>query len=173
MSESKDPVKHMLNLALATALNDLQYYADEFEKTKIPEVQALLLVLQESEEEFIAKIEDMMFTGVFSTIEEAQGIHGKWPPPSSDPFDFTSPFGSTLQFQRVTVCNQVLERGLKSHKFYLSISSRAKSKVVGMVFEYLAYLKGQHLERMRRVCESFAPLSEEPSESSITWSSDE
>ncbi|TFG06379.1 hypothetical protein EU522_01680 [Candidatus Thorarchaeota archaeon] len=156
MSDAKDPVKHMLNLALATALNDLQYYADEFEKTKIPEVQALLLVLQESEEELIAKIEDMMFTGVISAIEEAQAIHGKWAPPNNEPFDFTSPFGSTLQFQRVTVCNQVLERGLKSHRFYLSISSRAKSKVVGIVFEYLAYLKIQHLERLRKVCESFA-----------------
>ncbi|NHI83416.1 MAG: hypothetical protein EAX81_03850 [Candidatus Thorarchaeota archaeon] len=159
MSDFKDPVKHMLNLALATALNDLQYYADELEKTKIPEVQALLLVLQESEEELIAKIEDMMFTGVVSAIEEAQVVHGKWEPPNSDPFDFTSPFGSTLQFQRVTVCNQVLERGLKSHKFYLSISSRAKSKVVGVVFEYLAYLKNQHLKRLRKVCESFASPS--------------
>lgn len=155
MSEAKDPVKHMLNLALATALNDLQYYTDELVRTKIPEVQALLLVLQESEEELIAKIEEMMITGVISAIDEAREIEGKWESPSEEPFDFSSPFGSTLQFQRVSVCNQVLERGLRAHMFYLSISARAKSRVVSVVFEYIAYMKSEHLHRLRKVCESF------------------
>ncbi|MFX1367113.1 MAG: hypothetical protein ACFFAY_00725 [Promethearchaeota archaeon] len=167
MSDAKDPVKHMLNLALATALNDLQYYTDELEKTKIPEVQALLLVLQESEEELIAKIEDMMVTGVISAIDEAKKISGKWDSPSDEPFDFSSPFGSTLQFQRVSVCNQVLERGLRSHLFYLSISARAKSKVVSVVFEYIAYMKAQHLLRLRKVCEA---LQAESSDTYVRWS---
>ncbi len=167
MSDAKDPVKHMLNLALATALNDLQYYTDEFERTKIPEIQALLLVLQESEEELIAKIEDMMVTGVISAIDEAKKISGKWNSPSDEPFDFSSPFGSTLQFQRVSVCNQVLERGLRSHLFYLSISARAKSKVVSVVFEYIAYMKAQHLLRLRKVCESFQA---ESSDTYVRWS---
>jgi len=164
----------MLNLALATALNDLQYYTDEFERTKIPEVQALLLVLQESEEELIAKIEGMMVTGVISAIDEARAIAGKWESPNDEPFDFSSPFGSTLQFQRVSVCNQVLERGLKAHMFYLSISARAKSKVVSVVFEYLAYMKAEHLRRMRKVCKSFQAESSGSggeSDTSASWSS--
>ena len=47
MSSKKDPVRHMLNLALATALNDLDYYQSESEKASMPEVKALLTVLEE------------------------------------------------------------------------------------------------------------------------------
>ncbi|MFX0107590.1 MAG: hypothetical protein ACFE7R_04840 [Candidatus Hodarchaeota archaeon] len=159
MSARKDPIKHMLNLALATALNDLEYYQREMERTNIPEVRALLLVLEESEEALIERIEHMMVAGIIGAVDESQARRAEWEEPDGSPFEFGSPFSETLQFQRWTVCNETLARALKSYGFYLSIAARAKSEVVSALFEYLAYMKSKHIRRLRKVCQSFNELS--------------
>ncbi len=156
MSERKDPVRHMLNLALATALNDLEYYQRALDQTRIPEARALLLVLEESEEELIEKIEHMMVAGVIEAVAGSKEIKASWEEPNEDPFEFASPFAASLQFQRWTICNDTLERSLKAYGFYLSIAARAKSEVVSALFEYFAYIKAQHIRRLRKVCESFS-----------------
>ena len=155
MSNAKDPVKYMLNLALATALNDLQFYLDEEAARKAPEVKALLKVLAESEETMIAAIEGMMIGGVTTAMEEVLELRDSMIPPNENPFEFGSAFSPSLQFERWSLCNGALESGLKAYRYYVSIATRAKSKVVSRLFEYLSYLKGRHIERLRRVCESF------------------
>jgi hypothetical protein len=145
----------MLNLALATALNDLEYYQRTLERTINPEVRALLMVLEESEEDLIEKIEHMMIAGVVDAVLETQDTKAGWEPPNQDPFEFASPFAESVQFQRWTICNDTLERSLKAYSFYLSIAARAKSDVVGALFEYLGNVKSRHIARLRRVCESF------------------
>ncbi|MFW9846254.1 MAG: hypothetical protein ACFFD6_05880 [Candidatus Thorarchaeota archaeon] len=155
MSDRKDPIRHMLNLALATALNDLAFYQRELERTAIPEVKALLLVLEESEEDLIEKIEHMMVAGVIGAVDDSKERKANWESPNEDPFEFASPFSASIQFQRWSVCNDTLQRSLKSYGFYLSIAGRAKSEVVSALFEYLAYLKSQHIKRLRKVCDSF------------------
>lgn len=160
MTTNKDPVKHLLNLALATAMNDLQFYQDVFEKTQSPEAKALLLVLQESEEALISAIEEMMVSGIFSAIEEARKKKYSMVPPDKSPFDFASPFSTGLQFDRWSICNSTLERGVKAYTFYLSIAARAKSEMVSLLFQYIAYLKARHIKRLRKVCESFKEGSE-------------
>lgn len=145
----------MLNLALATALNDLDYYQRELEKTNIPEVRALLLVLEESEEDLIDRIEHMMVAGVLDAVDDSKERKANWESPNEDPFEFASPFSASVQFQRWSVCNDTLQRSLKSYGFYLSIAGRAKSEVVSALFEYLAYLKSKHIKRLRKVCDSF------------------
>ena len=155
MINAKDPVKYMLNLALATALNDLQFYLDEEAARTAPEVKALLKVLAESEETLIATIESMIISGVTTAMEEVLRLRDSATPPNEDPFEFGSSFSPGLQFERWSLCNGSLERCLKAYHFYVSISTRAKSQVVSRLFEYIAYLKGGHIERLRRVCESF------------------
>ena len=155
MSNAKDPVKYMLNLALATALNDLQFYLDEEAARTAPEVKALLKVLAESEETLIAAIEGMMIGGVTTAMEEVLELRDSMIPPNENPFEFGSAFSPGLQFERWSLCNGALESGLKAYRYYVSIATRAKSKVVSRLFEYLSYLKGRHIERLRRVCESF------------------
>ncbi|MGY5862345.1 MAG: hypothetical protein RTU09_08235 [Candidatus Thorarchaeota archaeon] len=145
----------MLNLALATALNDLQFYLDEEAARTAPEVKALLKVLAESEETLIATIESMIISGVTTAMEEVLRLRDSATPPNEDPFEFGSAFSPGLQFERWSLCNGSLERCLKAYHFYVSISTRAKSQVVSRLFEYIAYLKGGHIERLRRVCESF------------------
>ncbi len=155
MINAKDPVRYMLNLALATALNDLQFYLDEEAARTAPEVKALLKVLAESEETLIAAIEGMIVGGVTTAMEEVLLMREASTPPNEDPFEFGSAFSPGLQFERWSLCNGALERCFKAYRFYTSISTRAKSKVVSRLFEYVAYLKAGHIERLRRVCESF------------------
>jgi hypothetical protein len=155
MINAKDPVKYMLNLALATALNDLQFCLDEEAARTAPEVKALLKVLAESEETLIAAIEGMMISGVTTAMEEVLRLRDSTTPPNENPFEFGSAFSPGLQFERWSLCNGALERGFKAYRFYISIATRAKSKVVSRLFEYLSYLKGRHINRLRRVCESF------------------
>ncbi|MHA2143083.1 MAG: hypothetical protein ACXADC_00670 [Candidatus Thorarchaeota archaeon] len=155
MSDRKDPVRHMLNLALATALNDLDYYQRALETTRMPEVRALLMVLEESEEDLIERIEHMMVAGPLEGVENSKNRKANWEPPDEDLFEFASPFAASVQFQRWSICNETLQRSLNSYGFYLSIANRAKSEVVSALFEYLAYLKSQHIKRLRKVCNSF------------------
>ncbi|MHA2065327.1 MAG: hypothetical protein ACXABY_13205 [Candidatus Thorarchaeota archaeon] len=155
MSERKDPVRHMLNLALATAMNDLDYYQRALGKTKMPEVRALLMVLEESEEDLIERIEHMMVAGVLEGVEDSKDRKANWEPPNEDLFEFASPFAASVQFQKWSICNETLQRSLKAYGFYLSIATRAKSEVVSALFEYLAYLKSQHIKRLRKVCDSY------------------
>ena len=155
MSEKKDPVRHMLNLALATSLNDLDYYQRELEKATVPEVRALLIVLEESEENLIERIEHMMVAGPLEGVENSRERKANWESPNEDLFEFASPFAESVQFQRWSICNDTLQRCLKAYGFYLSIANRAKSEVVSALFEYLAFLKSNHIKRLRKVCESF------------------
>jgi len=155
MSERKDPVRHMLNLALATALNDLDYYQRELERATMPEIRALLIVLEESEEDLIERIEHMMVAGPLEGVENSKERKANWESPNEDLFEFATPFAESIQFQRWSICNDTLQRSLKSYGFYLSIANRAKSEVVSALFEYLAFLKSKHIKRLRRVCESF------------------
>jgi hypothetical protein len=155
MSVSKDPVRHMLNLALATALNDLDHYQRALENATMPEVRALLMVLEESEENLIERIEHMMVAGPLEGVENSKERRANWESPNEDLFEFASPFAASVQFQRWSICNDTLQRSLKAYGFYLSIATRAKSEVVSAVFEYLAFLKSQHIKRLRNVCDSF------------------
>ncbi|MHA2118679.1 MAG: hypothetical protein ACW98J_07145 [Candidatus Thorarchaeota archaeon] len=152
---SKDPVRHMLNLALATALNDLDHYQRALENASMPEVRALLMVLEESEENLIERIEHMMVAGPLEGVENSKERRANWEAPNEDLFEFASPFAASVQFQRWSICNDTLQRSLKAYGFYLSIATRAKSEVVSAVFEYLAFLKSQHIKRLRNVCDSF------------------
>lgn len=155
MSGTSDSVRHMLNMALATALNDLEYYQRTLERTNNPEVRALLLVLEESEEDLIEKIEHMMIAGIVDAVLETKDSKARYEAPNENPFEFASPFASSLQFQRWTICNETLERSLKAYSFYLSIAARAKSEVVSALLLYLANVKSRHIMRLRKVCESF------------------
>jgi rubrerythrin len=146
----------MLKLALATSLNQLQFYESAAETAQIPEVKALLNVLAESEEAMIDRIEQMLSISrnplmivdeISESFQELESLED----PDETPFDLyrseTDP--------RIFICNKALEMTLKGYSFFLSISVRAKSDLVSQIFQYFARQKADQIARIRRVCETF------------------
>ena len=156
MSTHKSPILRMLKLALATSLNQLQFYESAAKTAQITEVKALLNVLAESEEAMIDRIEQMLSISrnpllivdeITENLEELESLED----PDETPFDLhrneTDP--------RIFVCNKALEMTLKGHSFFLSISARAKSDLVSRLFQYFARQKAEQISKIRRVCETF------------------
>ncbi len=148
---SKNPLKILLNLALSMSTHHYEYYDETADSVETPQVKALLRVLADTERYLIIEIRDMMATGVLDEIEEMGRVEVGDDPPNDTPFapdrNDTDP--------RIFVCNKALEQEVKGYTFYLSISARAKSELVSRVFEYLAFIKSEQIERIRKVCESF------------------
>lgn len=147
----KNPLETLLNLALSMSTRHYEYYDETADSVEIPQVKALLRVLADTERDLIIEIRDMMVTGVLDEIEEMDRVEVGDDPPDDTPFapdrNDTDP--------RIFVCNKALEQEVKGYTFYLSISARAKSELVSRVFEYLAFIKSEQIERIRKVCESF------------------
>ena len=156
MSTQSSPILRMLKLALATSLNQLQFYESAAETAQIPEVKALLNILAESEETMIDRIEQMLSISrnplmivdeISESIEELEALED----PDETPFDLhrneTDP--------RIFICNKALENTLKGYSFFLSISVRAKSNLISRIFQYFARQKAEQVEKIRRVCETF------------------
>jgi rubrerythrin len=146
----------MLKLALATSLNQLQFYENAAETAQIPEVKALLNILAESEEEMIDRIEQMLSISrnpllivdeISESVEELEAFED----PDATPFDLHR----TDTDPRIFICNKALEMTLKGYSFFLSISVRAKSDLVSRLFQYFARQKADQIEDIRRVCETF------------------
>jgi hypothetical protein len=147
----KNPLENLLNLALTMSTHHYEYYSETAKNVEIPKVKALLRTLADTERDLIAQIRHMMATGVLDEIEAMGKIEVAENSPDDSPFapdrNDTDP--------RIFVCNKALEQEVKGYTFYLSIAARAKSELVSRVFEYLAFIKSQQIERIRRVCKSF------------------
>ncbi|MGY5871591.1 MAG: hypothetical protein RTV72_05040 [Candidatus Thorarchaeota archaeon] len=147
----KNPLENLLNLALSMSTRHFEYYDETADSVEIPQVQALLRVLADTERDLIIEIQDMIVTGVLDEIEEMGRVQVGDDPPDDTPFaperNDTDP--------RIFVCNKALAQEIKGYTFYLSIATRAKSELVSRVFEYLAFIKSEQIERIRNVCDSF------------------
>jgi len=147
----KNPLESFLNLALTMSERSYEYYSETADNVETPKVKALLRVLADTERDLIAQIRHMMATGVLDEIEAMGKVEVGEDPPNDAPFapdrNDTDP--------RIFVCNRALEQEVKGYTFYLSIAARAKSELVSRVFEYLAFIKSQQIERIRKVCDSF------------------
>jgi len=147
----KNPLESFLKLALTMSERGYEYYSETADNVETPKVKALLRVLADTERDLIAQIRHMMATGVLDEIEAMGKVEVGEDPPDDTPFapdrNDTDP--------RIFVCNRALEQEVKGYTFYLSIAARAKSELVSRVFEYLAFIKSQQIERIRKVCGSF------------------
>ncbi|MCK5265341.1 MAG: hypothetical protein KAR03_07010 [Candidatus Thorarchaeota archaeon] len=147
----KNPLETLLNIALSMSTRHYEYYDETADSVEIPQVKALLRVLADTERDLIIEIQDMIVTGVLDEIEEMGRVEVGDDPPDDTPF---APDRNDTDPQ-IFVCNKALEQEVKGYTFYLSISARAKSELVSRVFEYLAFIKSEQIERIRKVCESF------------------
>lgn len=147
----KNPLDPLLNVAMAMSTRHYEYYSETAEQVKTPQVKALLLVLAETERDLIANIRHMMATGILDEIEAMGRVEVGDDPPDDSPFAperiDTDP--------RIFVCNKALEQEVKGYTFYLSIAARAKTELASRLFEYLAFIKSQQIERIRKVCVTF------------------
>ncbi|MFX1606944.1 MAG: hypothetical protein ACFFDD_13705, partial [Promethearchaeota archaeon] len=121
------------------------------EQVQTPQVKALLLVLADSERDLIAHIRHMMVTGILDEIEITERITADDNPPDDSPI---APERIDSD-PRIFVCNKALEQEIKGYTFYLSIAARAKTELVSRLFEYLAFVKSQQIEQIRKVCVTF------------------
>jgi rubrerythrin len=148
---AKNPLENLLKLALSMSTRHHQYYDETADSVETPQVRALLRVLADTERDLIIEIQDMIVTGVLDEIEEMSRVEVGDDPPDATPFaperNDTDP--------RIFVCNKALEQEVKGYTFYLSIAARAKSELVSRVFEYLAFIKSEQIERIRKVCITF------------------
>jgi rubrerythrin len=150
MSDLKDALRPMLKLALTTSANHFQFYHNAAMKIEYPRIKALLLVLSETEEGLMARIEDMIATGVVDEVEEIMNVDD-FDTPDATPFDLSRDDTDP----RIYICNRALEQEIRGYTFYLTIAARAKSEVISHVFEYFAYVKTLQIEKIRRVCQTF------------------
>jgi rubrerythrin len=148
MNEQKSPIDQMLNLALATAMNQYQFYLDISSKVETTKVKELLLSLARSEEALIVKIESMMVSGVLDAVERTRTMEED--EPDDTPFDLVQ----AETDPRLYVCNRALKMTMKGYTFYLSIAARAKSEVISRVFRYFAHMKAEQIRQIRFICES-------------------
>ncbi|TFG99331.1 hypothetical protein E4H12_03150 [Candidatus Thorarchaeota archaeon] len=148
---AKNPLENLLKLALSMSTRHHEYYDETADNVETPQVKALLRVLADTEHDLIIEIQDMIVTGVLDEIEEMGRVVVGDDPPDDTPFaperNDTDP--------RIFICNKALEQEVKGYTFYLSIAARAKSELVSRVFEYLAFIKSEQIERIRKVCETF------------------
>jgi len=147
----KNPLETLLKLALSMSERNHEYYDETADSVETPQVQALLRVLADTERDLIIEIQDMIVTGVLDEIEEMGRVVVGDDPPDDTPF---APERNDSD-PRIFVCNKALEQEVKGYTFYLSIAARAKSELVSRVFEYLAFIKSEQIERIRKVCETF------------------
>ena len=145
-------------MALTTTANQYDFYLKAANAAETPQVKALLMVLAETEGELIERIRLMMTTGVLDVVEEVVKEGFSYEEPDSTPFGMDrTPFAeSNIDTDpRLYVCNRALEKEFSGFTFYKSISSRAKSEMIRRVFDYLAFIKSQQIERIRKVCITF------------------
>ena len=147
----KNPLDPLLNMVLAMSTRHYEYYSETAEQVQTPQVKALLLVLAETERNLIAHIRHMMVTGILDEIEAVNKVNVGDDPPDDSPIAperiDTDP--------RIYVCNKALEQEVKGYTFYLSIAARAKTELASRLFEYLAFIKFQQIQRIRKVCTTF------------------
>ena len=148
---SQNPLDPFMRLALSMANRHFDYYSNTAKQVVNPKIKALLLVLAETEEELIGQIRHMMATGILDEIEEMGRVD-----PDDDPPDESPIFPERIETDpRIYVCNKALEQEVKGYGFYLSMATRAKSELVSRLFEYLAFIKAQQIDKIRNVCGSF------------------
>jgi rubrerythrin len=150
MSTDRKSIGQMLNLALATSLNHLDFYLTAANEAQDPMIKALLMVLGESEEELAGEIERMMMSGIGTAVQEVAG-YDQGEAPDETPFDLYR----AETDQRLFICNTALDMEVKGYTFYLSVAARAKSEVISRLFEYFAHMKARQITRIRRMCETF------------------
>jgi len=148
---AKNPLESFLKMALSMSTRHHEYYDETANNVETPKITALPRVLADTPRDLIIEIQDMIVTGVLDEIEEMGRVEVGDDPPDDTPFaperNDTDP--------RIFVCNKALEQEVKGYTFYLSIAARAKSELVSRVFEYLAFIKSEQIERIRKVCETF------------------
>ena len=150
--------QHLLRMALTTTANQYDFYLKAANAAETPQVKALLMVLAETEGELIERIRLMMTTGVLDIVEEVVKEDFSYENPDPTPFGMDrTPFAeSNIDTDpRLYVCNRALEKEFSGFTFYKSISSRAKSEMIRRVFDYLAFIKSEQIERIRKVCVTF------------------
>jgi rubrerythrin len=147
----KNPLDPLLNIALAMSTRHYEYYTVTAEQVQMPKVKALLNVLADTERDLIAHIRHMMVTGILDEIEVLERVTTDGTPPDDSPIAperiDTDP--------RIFVCNKALEQEIKGYTFYLSLAARAKTELASRLFEYLAFVKSQQIEHIRKVCMTF------------------
>jgi rubrerythrin len=144
-----DPTTPMLKIALSTARSQHEFFLNTAKGSEVEEVKALLMHLAESESKMIDKIQHMMITGIVDEIEELE--HTDDSVPDSTPFDPSRAESDP----RIYVCNQVLEKGIKTYTLYLRLASRSKSDVISQLFEYLAQLEKRQIDELREICKCY------------------
>ncbi|OLS28872.1 MAG: hypothetical protein ThorAB25_17740 [Candidatus Thorarchaeota archaeon AB_25] len=147
----KNPLDPLLNMAMAMSTRHYEYYIETAEQVQTPKVKALLNVLAETERDLIAHIRHMMVTGILDEIEAMGRVEVGADPPDDSPIAperiDTDP--------RIFVCNKALEQEIKGYTFYLAIAARAKTELASRLFEYLAFIKSQQIDQIRKVCTTF------------------
>jgi rubrerythrin len=146
-----NPLNAMLKLALSTAKSQRDFFLRTAENSGMAEVKVLLLVLAESEEGMIEKIQHMMASGILDEIEELYAAEDRGETPDDTPFDPAK----VESDPRVYVCSMALEKSIKAYTFYLTMATRAKSEVVSTLFEYLALLEMREIKELRAMCDTF------------------
>jgi rubrerythrin len=140
----------MLKLALNAATSQHDFLLRLAENAKMTEVKTLLYKLAQSESQAVEKITHMMATGIVDELEELSNDD-----PNSLP-DTTpiSPSRNDLD-PRIFVCNQVLEKSIKTYTLYLRLATRCKSDIVSQLFEYLANEEKHQIAELRSICSKF------------------
>lgn len=147
----ENPLVPFMKIALSMAQRHYDYYTRTANEVQHPKIKALLLVLAETEGELIGQIHHMMVTGILDEIEEMGRVEVGDEPPDDKPI---SPDRMGTD-PRIYACNKALEQEVKGYAFYLSMAARAKSELISRMFEYLAFIKSQQIEKIRNVCQSF------------------
>ncbi|MBY8998576.1 MAG: hypothetical protein KGD60_12675 [Candidatus Thorarchaeota archaeon] len=150
--------QHLLNLALTTTANQYDFYLKAANAAETPSVKALLMVLAETEGELVERVRLMMTTGILDVVEEVAKETFSYEDPDPTPFGMDrTPFSeSNIDTDpRLYVCNRALEKEFSGFTFYKSISARAKSEIIRRVFDYLAFIKSEQIQRIRKVCVTF------------------
>lgn len=148
---SQNPLNPFMKIALRTARRHYNFYSKTADELTNPKIKALLLVLAETEWHLIEQIHHMMVTGILDEVEEMGRVEVGDDPPNDSPIS-PERIGND---PRIYACNKALEQEFKAYTFYLSMATRAKSELVSRLFEYLALIKSQQIEKIRNVCESF------------------
>ncbi|MHA2040540.1 MAG: hypothetical protein ACW975_01645 [Candidatus Thorarchaeota archaeon] len=144
-----DPTSPMLKIALSTAKSQYEFFLKTAEESEMEEVKALLMHLAESESRMIDKIQHMMITGIVDELAELNSSDDSVP--DSTPFDLTR----AQSDPRIFVCNQVLEKSIKTYTLYLRLATRSKSAVISQLFEYLAQLEKRQIDELREICKCY------------------
>ncbi|MGY5875220.1 MAG: hypothetical protein RTU30_05700 [Candidatus Thorarchaeota archaeon] len=141
-----DPLKPMLKLALNAARSQHDFLFQLAEKAKMAEVKSLLYTLAETESKAVEKIVHMMATGIVDELEELED--------SCDAIPDSTPFNPARNNTdpRIFVCNEVLDKSIKTYTLYLRLATRSKSEVVSRLFEYLANEEKQQIAELRTIC---------------------